>query len=192
MGHMNIAESIEATGLIFHVGSAGPEGSKEKAIHNTIQGMRKVLKNAPGKTYLILENGSGGGGKIGTTLQELSTIIKGVGSPRVKVCLDTAHIWGAGLLDFSPQGITTFFDEAEKKLGKNRIIVLHANDSKVEFGSMKDRHENIGEGAIGLGGFKNLAKERRVATLPWILEVPGFEGKGPDKKNVQRLNSVFK
>ncbi|MDP3794758.1 MAG: TIM barrel protein [bacterium] len=65
-----------------------------------------------------------------------------------------------------------------------RIVALHANDSKTAYNSYHDRHENIGEGYIGMDGFKNLAKEKRLRDKAWILEVPGFEGKGPDKRSV--------
>ena len=75
-------------------------------------------------------------------------------------------------------------------MSKDLIVVLHINDSKGAYGSFLDRHENIGEGHIGLQGFKLLASNKHFASIPWILEVPGFEGKGPDKQNVDILKKL--
>ena len=85
-----------------------------------------------------------------------------------------------------------FLDELEKEIGLKNILVLHTNDSKSKFDSHHDRHENIGQGFIGLNGFKTLAKESRLAHTTWLLEVPGFDNTGPDKKNVDILRSCFK
>jgi endonuclease IV len=71
-------------------------------------------------------------------------------------------------------------------------VALHINDSKTAFNSHHDRHENLGEGFIGLAGFKNLAKEKRLWDKDWLLEVPGFDNLGPDKKNMEILRGLFK
>ena len=68
---------------------------------------------------------------------------------------------------------------------------MHVNDSKTIFNSHHDRHENIGEGYIGLEGFKNFAKEKRTWDKDWLLEVPGFDNMGPDQKNIEILKSLF-
>jgi AP endonuclease-1 len=87
--------------------------------------------------------------------------------------------------------IKKFFDEFDNLIGLEHLSVLHANDSKTPYNSHHDLHENIGNGYIGLEGFKNLASDKRVRNKPWILEVPGFEHLGPDKKNIELLNSCF-
>jgi endonuclease IV len=92
---------------------------------------------------------------------------------------------------FSADNVAKMFDSFDEHIGLEHLALLHINDSKVEFGSGKDRHENIGEGYIGLDGFRHLAMDIRVQDLPWILEVPGFEKKGPDAKNVDILKSCF-
>jgi len=151
-----------------------------------------VLKNAPGKSQLIMENTAGGGQKVGADLDELGKIFKAVKSKRLKICIDTAHAFEAGLIkSYSRQNIKKFFDDAENSFGVKNIIALHINDSKTPFNSHHDRHENIGEGYIGLKGFKDLAKEKRINNLAWILEVPGFKNEGPDKKNINILISCF-
>ena len=80
--------------------------------------------------------------------------------------------------------------EFDAEIGLDRLVVVHANDSKIEFGSGVDRHENIGEGYIGLDGFETIMGHAAFRDVPFILEVPGFEKNGPDKENVDRLKAV--
>lgn len=191
-GHLKIAESIDATGLIFHIGSAKDQ-PKEEAMKFVVEGCRKILKSVPGKSWLILENSSAGGAKLGATANEVGEILKKINSPRAKVCFDTAHAFEAGVARYdSRESVKKVFDEWDKKIGPENIVAIHANDSKTEFGSHNDRHENIGEGRIGLAGFKNLAQEKRLYKIPWILEVPGLDNLGPDKRNIDILRSCFK
>ena len=83
-----------------------------------------------------------------------------------------------------------FFDEFEKKIGLKKLIVIHANDSKDLFDSGRDRHENVGEGTLTTQPFKLLLNDERTKNLPFIIETPGFDGKGPDKKNIDILKSL--
>ena len=190
-GHLRIAQKLGADGVIFHVGSVGAGNHKGDALERVIKGMKEVLEKVPGSADLILENGSGGGGKIGSTIEDIATIVKGVDSKRVGVCVDTCHAFTAGVLVCTPEGINDFFDNWEQELGEGVLRAIHANDSKAEAGSYMDRHENIGEGRIGKDGFRNLANDPRASKLPWILEVPGFEGGGPDKKNIAILRKII-
>ncbi len=188
--HLKIACALNADGLIFHIGSSR-ESDAAGARKRIVKGMKEVLGKVKGSAKLVMENASGGGGKIGSTLEELADLHRAINSKRVGMCLDTAHIFEAGILDFTPGEIKKFFDEWDKTIGMENLVVLHANDSKTVFGSGSDRHENIGEGEIGLDGFKNLAGERRLRHTSWILEVPGFDGNGPDKRNLDILKSCF-
>lgn len=189
--HLKIAEMIKAQGLIFHVGSFN-ETTRTKGLARAVKAMKLVLKHAPGKAQLIMENSAGGPNKIGSSFDDLAFLATKVKSKRVTVCLDTAHAFEAGLIDgYTPKKIKKLFDEFENKIGIEKLVVLHVNDSKTAFQSFHDRHDNIGEGYIGLQGFKNLAHEKRVREKPWILEVPGFNKNGPDKKNIQLLLSCF-
>ena len=193
--HLQIAKLINANGLIFHVGSISDpslESSRKFALERAALGIKEVLKQVRGKTQLIMENSAGGPGKIGSSIDDLAVLFKKVKSSRVKICLDTAHVLEAGLIEsYSPQHIKKLFDEFDKKIGLEHLSVLHINDSKSPYNSHHDLHENIGKGYIGIEGFKNLASEKRVRNKPWILEVPGFKNEGPDKKNIELLNSCF-
>lgn len=204
-GHLAIAHALGVNGLIFHVGSGKNGMPKDEALNLAAKEMKTVLKNVPGKAELIIENAAGGGDKVGATAESIGALLRLVNSPpppgqaspslggRVKVCIDTAHAFEAGIIEhYEPKEIKAFLDIWEKEVGLKNVVALHVNDSKTEFNSRHDRHENIGEGYIGLDGFKNLAKEKRLWDKAWILEVPGFDGNGPDKKNIEILSGCFK
>ena len=189
--HLKIAEALGAQGLIFHVGSGKDLLSKAEAVKKASLAMKEVLKLAPGDAFLVMEN-SASEKKVGATPEELGEMMRLVKNPRAKVCVDTAHAFEAGLIDeYVPVKIKKFLDRWDSAVGLKNIVALHANDSKSEAGSNFDRHENIGKGHIGLAGFKNLAKEARLAHTSWFLEVPGYEGLGPDKKNMDALKACF-
>ncbi len=189
--HLKIAECIGARGVIFHIGS-GKGTQKDIVAKQVVEAVKEVLHTVPGTAQLIIENCAGGGDRIGVTVEEISSMIQKIKSPRVNVCIDTAHAFEAGIIDeYSSQKIRTLFGEFDKEIGIDRVVALHVNDSKTVCNSHHDRHENIGEGYIGLEGFKNLARESLVQHMDWILEVPGFDDKGPDKKNVDILKKLF-
>ncbi len=188
--HLRIATMVGAEGVIFHVGS-GKESDKTAGIAKAIKGMKEVLKNVPGRAKLIMEN-SASAKKIGATPEEMEVMMTGVNSARVKICLDTAHAFEAGLIEkYTSENIKSFCNAWDRAVGLENVVALHVNDSKTVFLSNHDRHENIGQGFIGLEGFKNLAKEKRLWDKAWILEVPGFANLGPDKENVDILKSLF-
>jgi len=189
--HLKIVELIEAEGLIFHLGS-NKGISKEDGLKKEIAGIKEVLKRVSGKSLLIMENSAGGGDKIGSNIEEISFLFKTVRSNRVKMCFDTAHAFEAGLIgEYTQENVKKLFDNLEKEIGLEHMVVLHINDSKTAHESHHDRHENIGEGYIGIKGFQMLAKEKRLYNKAWLLEVPGFDDEGPDKKNIEILRSLF-
>ena len=158
----------------------------------TVRAMQKILKDVPGAAELIMENSAGGGQKIGASITEIGELRRRVASPRVKVCLDTAHAFEAGIIGaYTPKNLKELFDTFDRLIGLDHLAVIHANDSKTVYNSHHDQHENIGEGHIGRQGFLALGKEKRLIHVPFILEVPGFTGEGPDKKNVNRLRSLL-
>lgn len=189
--HLAIADALQARGVIFHPGSIG-EQLREEGLARTVEGMQQVLEAVPGPTLLIMENTAGGGNKIGGTAEELGWLWKQAGSERVKVCIDTAHAFEAGLIEsYTPDRVTELFDAFDEHVGLEHVVALHMNDSKTPFNSHHDRHENLGEGFIGLDGFRALAQEKRLYHMAWMLEVPGFEGMGPDQRNLDLLRSCF-
>lgn len=177
-------------GLIFHVGSVN--GQESLPVKQIAKAIKDALKAAPGKSQIIMENAASDS-KIGAKFEDFTEIMKAVDSSRLKICYDTAHGFEAGLIgNYVPKEIDRLLKYINKTVGLKNLVALHINDSKTVFNSKNDRHENIGKGYIGLNGFKNLAKEKRLAHTAWMLEVPGFDNQGPDKKNLDILKSCFK
>lgn len=193
--HLAIAEALGADGLIFHLGS-GKEMPKEKAIDYIAHAMKEILKKVPGKAALVMENSAGGGARIGSLPDDMAAIMRQMTKEelkRIKVCIDTAHSLESGLIEsYTPANIRKFVDDWDKAVGIKNIVALHVNDSKTPYNSHHDRHENIGKGCIGLAGFKALAAEKRFHDKAWLLEVPGFDGTGPDAKNIQIVKGCFR
>lgn len=190
--HLKIADIIGAEGLIFHIGSTLGKLDQEEAERQVAAAMKAAMKGSAGRSALVIENASGGGGKVGAMPEEIGRIMEIVDSTRVKVCIDTAHAFEAGLIArYDDENVERFADEWRRQVGFENIVALHANDSKTPFDSKNDRHENIGQGHIGLAGFKALARNKHFREKPWILEVPGFGNDGPDKRNVDILKKCF-
>ena len=191
--HLQIVTMLGANGLIFHMGSFGGEMTHDEAIEKTAKGMKQVLKNVPGDAFLVMENSSGGGGKLGSVVTDLGAIKRLVNDSRVKVCIDTAHAFESGVFaeKITPENVREVFDEWDREINLKDLVALHVNDTKTKHNSHTDRHENIGHGYIGIEGFRALAGEKRLHHAAWMLEVPGFDDHGPDKKNVDILRGCF-
>ena len=187
--NMVAASHIGAAGVIFHGGSHKGAGF-DAIFDQAVAAVRDVLAESPADTFLILENSAGMGSHVGSSFAEMGRLISAVDSPNMKVCLDTQHSHAAGYAIADPGGVDDVMAEFDSEIGLDRLVVVHANDSKIAFGSGVDRHENIGEGDIGVGGFETIMSHAAFRDVPFILEVPGFEKNGPDKENVDRLKAV--
>ncbi len=169
--------------IVLHPGAHVKQGS-EAAIKRIIKGLDKVFENTKNlDTLIALETMSGKGTEIGRNFEELKAIINGVkDSHRLSVCFDTCHVHDAGydiVNDF--EGVLKSFDDI---VGKERISVLHINDSKNERGASKDRHENIGFGFIGFERLNAIIHDERFGHIPKILETPYLPKTEEDKKRV--------
>lgn len=185
---LRLADAVGADGLIFHPGSAGG-ASRSEAIMKVLAAMSVVLKDYNGRCRLLMEVCAGQGQTIGDDFSELGEIISELDyDKRVGVAWDTCHLFSAGFDVSTEKGLEKTIDEFEKQVGFEWLFAVHANDSKSPLGSRKDRHENIGEGYIGREAFRRMLHHPKLRPLPWILEVPGFENKGPDLKNIDILH----
>ncbi len=188
--YMTFCGRSGAKGVIFHVGSHKGVGF-EAVLPQIRETITRVLEDTPDETWLILENSAGQGGTIGSKFAELGGIIQAVGSERVKVCLDTCHLYAAGYDVKTPEGVAATMAEFDREVGLDRLVVVHANDSKAGLGSGLDRHENIGQGQLGEEGFRSIMRHPAFERLPFILEVPGMNGtSGPDRENVDILKRL--
>lgn len=186
---MNLCARIGAKGVIFHCGSH-KGGGYDAVFDQVCATLTRVLENSPPDVYLALENCAGSGGTIGRQFDELGHISKSLGDDRVRVCLDTQHTYASGYDIVTTGGLEAAMDEFEREVGLDRLVAVHANDSKVELGANRDRHENIGEGLIGREGFANVMAHPAFREVPFYTEVPGFDDDGPDKENVDRLKAI--
>lgn len=167
---MVLANNGGLKGVITHIGSHGGAGTEEgyKKIINAVTQILETTKND--NTELILETDSGSGNHMGAKFEEISTIIKAVKSPRLKVCIDTCHIYVAGY-DLRNE-TEKVIEEFDKTVGLKNLSVLHLNDSKGELGSNLDRHEEIGKGFIGIEAFKCIVNHPALVELSGIIETP--------------------
>lgn len=186
---MTSCSHLGINGVIFHLGSHKGQGL-DAVFAQICRACTDVLEATPDDTLLIVENSAGAGGTIGSRFADLGRIIGEVGSERVKVCLDTQHCYAAGYDVAAAEGLELAMSEFEAEVGFDQLVAVHANDSKVELGSGRDRHENIGEGRIGVEGFRRIMKHRAFRDVPFLLEVPGLDGKGPDEANVNILKRI--
>jgi deoxyribonuclease IV len=186
---LQFASKIDATGVVYHPGSP-KGGSKEKALEREIIAIKRILKEAPSDVFLIIEN-TAGLKKIGTDPNEIGYIFQQVDSKNLRVCVDTAHSLESGNIErFNDEEIEKWLFWWEKEVGLNNLSLLHVNDSLTKSGSYHDRHANIGEGFIGIEGFQRLMRFEKLKKIPWVLEVPGFDNTGPDKKNIDFLKKI--
>ncbi len=187
--NMEVAAEIGSDGVVFHAGSHKGKGF-DAVIGRATEALREVLESSPEGPWLIVENSAGMGSHLGASFEELGRMIDGVSSDRMKVCLDTEHCFAAGYNLADRDGLNSAMDEFDHYIGLERLVVVHANDAKVELGSGVDRHENIGEGHIGVEGFEVIMGHEAFRDVPFVLEVPGPDRKGPDKENLDRLKSI--
>lgn len=194
---MNFASQVGATGVIVHLGSHQGRGfdSMKQTLAESIE---KVLRHVPPDVKLIIENSAGQKGKIASSIVEISEIMSQImcsstkkRAKRFGICLDTCHLWAAGYDIGNRRKLDDLVDQMRKLGLLNQVVVLHVNDSRDELGSGRDRHDNLGQGKIGLTGLTTFVDHPEFRHLPKIIETPGFEGKGPDERNIMVLNKTL-
>jgi deoxyribonuclease-4 len=189
-GYIAAADKLGIDGVIFHVGSHRGTGF-EAALPGITERMRNALQRAdPQHTRLLIENNAGAGDSVGRRFEEIRAMIDAVGDDRVRSCLDTCHAFASGYDLRTEADARSVIDEWDSIIGLDRLDAIHCNDSMTGLGSNRDRHQNIGLGEIGEQGFRALLHDPRLDKLPFILEVPGFSGEGPDAENVAILRRL--
>lgn len=173
---MQKAKKIGACGVNFHLGST--RGKKlSEVMEQVVAGVKKILDNSPEGPWLIFENSAGAGDVIGDKFEELAEIIHAVKSDRIKVTLDTAHMFESGYDIRTGEGLQRTLDEFDKTVGLERLVCLHLNGSKTALGSNHDRHANIDDPNIGLEAFRRIVNHPKLKDLPGIIETPELKGR---------------
>ena len=179
---------IKSAGVIVHIGShlgAGFDAVKDQLVA-VIQRILASTENC----NLILENDAGQNGKIGSP-EEISYLIKTINDDRLKVCLDSAHLFESGVDIRKIDSVEKFSQQLTQLNLVDKLVCLHLNDSATALDSHRDMHANIGEGEIGLEGLKNLINHSTFNSLPLILEVPGENRAGCDEKNITLVKGLI-
>ncbi len=168
---------IGALGVVIHTGSAVDEAHVETAWRQIHEGVMPILAELRDEDpWLLLEPTAGQGQSLVRKLEDLNKYFEALEwHPKVGVCLDTCHVFAAGHDIKSPGGMSKTIDLLVEVAGKERIQLIHANDSMDVLGSLKDRHQNLGDGEIGTKPFAELLAHPAIANAPLILETPGEE-----------------
>jgi deoxyribonuclease-4 len=164
-------EALGLTYLVSHPGNYMDE--RASGLARNADAIAEVLERIPGRTILCMETTAGAGTVLGATFEELADLIQRIPEPhraRVGVCLDTCHVYSAGYdLVNDYDGVWARFDDV---IGRDRLRVMHLNDSKVPFASRKDRHELIAEGTLGEYPFRRIMTDERLSSIPKVIETP--------------------
>ena len=117
-------------------------------------------------------------------------MIDGVDNDRVRLCLDTCHLHAAGYDVATERGLREVVEAYRAEFSDDQLVAVHANDSKTQLGSGRDRHENIGQGHIGMRAFRRMVRNRLLRKAVWLLEVPGYESDGPGQADLEILRAL--
>ncbi len=180
-----------ARGVVTHVGSHRGEGVAAAVgrVAETVGEAEARLREGVGgrsrAPALLLEVSAGAAGSVGGSPEELGRLLE-VLPAGCGVCLDTAHLFAAGYPIQEREGLDAFLEELQRRVGLERLGLVHLNDSATDLGSRRDRHENLGEGRIGSRGLASWLRHPALRGVPVVLETPGFDQQGPDRRNLQR------
>ena len=180
---------IGAKYVMTHLGSS-KDFSREEALVLVAEGVKKIIKDYKGSTEFLLEISAGSGNIIGDTFEELHQILEYIRVNDVMIyhnigiCLDSAHMFASGYDIKTKAGFEATLKTIKNTVGLEKIKLIHANDSKVDLGEKKDRHDHIGDGKIGVEGFKNLINA--FPGIDFILETK------PDKviEDIKKLKEI--
>ncbi|OGE94834.1 MAG: hypothetical protein A3B10_03530 [Candidatus Doudnabacteria bacterium RIFCSPLOWO2_01_FULL_44_21] len=181
---------LGCSAVMTHLGSFG-ELSDAQGFKRVVDALIKVLDGYRGKTQLLLEMSAGAGRIIGDTFSEIAKIIfdKKLKKLDLGVCFDTCHAFASGYDLRNKGSVEKTLKDFDKTIGLEKLKLVHVNDSKGDLGKHLDRHEHIGKGKIGIGGFAALASNKILSQLDWILETPKDNPKD-DQKNIATLQAL--
>lgn len=169
---VNRAVELNADYIVTHIGSHKGEGYEE-GVRRICEAVKQALETADGPT-IALELGSGAGYSIGSTFEQIADIFEFLhDQERVGICIDTAHLWGAGYDISTDEGVDATLGQLDRVVGAEYLKVVHLNDTLKDLGSHGDRHYHIGQGQIGSAGFEAILRHPITRDLPGIIETPG-------------------
>lgn len=189
--YLRWGQRLGARGVVVHLGSSNGT-TPEQAAENLSASLLDALEE-PSDVPLLLETSAGTRNSMGSTFEAVGATLRRMDAgPRAAVCLDTAHVYAAGYDVVTPEGLERTLEEFEGHIGLEKLLLIHANDSKVALGAARDRHENIGEGHIGVEGWRALLSHPALREKPWVMETPGTARSGPDRAQVDLLRDLWR
>jgi len=181
---LRIGDGIGAAGVVLHPGAQKGE-PLEPSMKRAAKTISAALKDSEG-CPLLLEQTAGHKGLLGRDFDQTAELIElAGGGERLGLCLDSCHLFVQGYDITDEEHLAEVLDEADAKVGLERLRCVHVNDAAAPLGSCRDRHANVGKGEMGKSGLAAFLSEPRFEGLPATLETPGPEKKGPDRKEVQ-------
>ncbi|MEI9815227.1 MAG: deoxyribonuclease IV [Acidobacteriota bacterium] len=191
-GELERAIAIGAEFLVAHPGNYKGQ-TVEAGIFQFLNGVAQAADGLDHKSVtLLIENTAGSGAQLGSKLEELHVMREfapKLTELKIGFCLDTCHLLAAGFDIAQQKGLDETLKEVDRLLGIENVRVIHTNDSKGALGSHLDRHQNIGEGAIGLEGFRRIVNHKLLRDKPFILETP-VDKPGDDRRNLDTLKAL--
>ncbi len=185
---LKVAAAGDIAYVNTHLGSYGTRDRRD-GFASVVAALEDALAGIAPDVALVMENSAGAGQLCGGTMEELGAFVRAIGHPNLRVCLDTAHTWAAGYALDTRDAVERFFELVERELGLDRVVMFHFNDTQIELGGHRDRHWHIGEGRIGIEGFRAIVDHPGVRGKVAILETPGEED--DDARNLAALRTVL-
>ena len=178
-----------------HLGS-GKDLDETAARSQVVAGLLKTLDGYTGTTQFLIEIAAGAGLILGASFKEIAFYIEQIEKKdkrlknKIGVCFDTCHAFAVGYDLRTKAGVDKTLREFDQTIGLQRLALIHANDSKTELGSRRDRHEHIGQGHIGRAGFAALVSHPKLKQVDMILETH-WENDW-ERKDLQMLKNLRK
>ena len=188
------AVALGADFLVVHPGARG-ESKPEVAVTTIVDSVKQAIRRVQlGSLRILIENTAGMGTAVGSRLEEVAAILRGLTSIGAGACLDTAHLFAAGYDISTESGLERTISQIEQTIGLDNVFVWHLNDSKIALGGKVDRHEQIGHGKIKSAAFARILQHAKLGASPstgmpgrvFLLETP-IDDPGDDRRNVAKL-----
>lgn len=178
--------------LVTHAGAHMSSG-EETGLTRIATAIDRVLSmRSPGRPLILLETTAGQGTCLCYRFEQIARVIEQTRYPEaIGVCLDTCHVFAAGYDLSTPEGYAATIAEFDRVIGLDRLKAIHLNDSKKGLGSRVDRHDHIGQGAIGREGFRRLLTDPRVNTRPMVIETEKGPDSAEDRVNLATLRGLL-
>ncbi len=186
---LNRCAQLGLPDLVMHPGSHLTTG-ETVGIERVAHAFREIFQEAPSTVRVLIEITAGQGSNLGYKFEHLATIMEKVPAGNFGICFDTCHALAAGYDLTTAEGYLSVMDEFDRIIGCDRIKAFHVNDSKKGLGSRVDRHEQLGEGAVGVEGFRALMQDQRFFNVPKVLETPKGDDNSLDLRNIALLRSL--